>query len=652
MKIQGLLSSNAYIKIIVLCFGVFFSSGVFSDECSIYQEGEAALYYQVFCLSGNWNARASWGPDTYCTHNGVYACTGGNYSPYPPPPETQSCKGQEIPVEDVCNTIEICFDGSTVEWPATCPIEPQIKQCPDGSSVPFDSECPLYECSDGSTAPIPELCPAPSYKECPNGQFVPIDLPCPTDSEQTLCPDGSYAVSPEFCPDLVPVLIDCPVYEHDNGIGECVCDVGYSRNNSGLCEQFIEPSPILITCPDGSTAPDLLSCPDDTTPKPTPINPDPIELPPYEPPSITEPPGGGGGGGGSGGGSDDPTRPISSPVPIDTPSPTPAPIITPIDDPCANGACDPDPEFPDLPKDYAREQTLASSVDVQQAIGQLISDIRFNELSAMVKFVTDSSNSLDVIEEYQAKNMDKFISIREELGLMHLDDNNFYDLLITRTDLTNDRMFDIYNQIDWASDRAHNDAVSDQAQNDQSNKINQQLLEVTKSKFQDDQLHQADLLLSNSNQERLLQQIFDNTDDFKSFSDSFSDNGALSPSFDSSGNLDVSTNSDLSGLDGIGSDLSGFKQGSLDKISDTTEFDALDDVIDSLIPGVSTLYTVIPSSSCSIPFQQTFTVMGKTRSFDMDVCTRLAELKLALAWVFAFYAGRTAFNNIFAPKGA
>jgi len=145
--------------------------------------------------------------------------------------------------------------------------------------------------------------------------------------------------------------------------------------------------------------------------------------------------------------------------------------------------------------------------------------------------------------------------------------------------------------------------------------------------------------------------------DIKSTLDgAFKDDGSAVnlPSTDSDvGDLLGTSGTDLS--DSIGEDLTGIRDAALNKMTDTNELDNLDNGSSSSVAFITSFFTAaIPSPVCSAShaINQTFTVAGVTRTFALDPCQRLAELKLALAYIFAFYSGRTAFNNIFAPKGS
>jgi len=765
-------SSQAYIRILILCFGVFFSSNAFSFDC--YDDYYHYSGSNIICTSGISKSYTWLGGSDYvtCTINGSTGCTEAgvsdtsktcpdgsetfiNFCPDPPPPlfdcwdgstapDSASCPVQPPPPV-VCYAPEIkdpntdtCVLTSSVSdcGSLSCPADAGIT-CISGNPLPGapasvlsclaptpedsntaeqckaddfywddnNSSC-LAACPDGMLAGADNLCfdKPPFYPDCPSGTYSdgtckPVIKP----KDPAACPDGFTPIfepytgenmckedstgkvidtAPAFCGqeystgatytckhstndkncadfDLnrrrceADPLNSCGSSGQYTVVGECRDD-GTDNGWIGILtpppEDSVTPvNPTLKDCGDGVFIPTDKTCPVKETPvKPTPDQPTTTD--PYQPPSGGDGDGTGGDGGDNStptGGTGDTTKPTSSPVGIETPPNAPVNIDNPNVDPCASGGCD-STGGPDFPTDYARQQTLQANVQVNQAIGQLINSIRFNELASMKKFTQDSSNSLDVIEQYQALNQDKMQAIKNELGLQRIDDVAFYKLATKGVEQSNTELKNIYNLIDWSQNKLIESA------HDRTKLLSEiKNTSDTDLKIQQEQLKELQKISdANNSASNNSDELLKTTKEIKdTLQGALKDDGtALDVG---STDVDLGTDTgDFSGLDGMGLDTESIKQGITAKLSDQDELNQFDTILNAIIPGASSLYTTLPSTSCTQEFTQPFTIQGKTRQFSLDVCGRLADLKIALAWIFGFYASRTAFNNIFAPKAA
>ena len=741
MKIKNdFKSSQAYIRILILCFGVFFSSNAFSFDCGvgwIWDPDNSYGFGSQQCL--NFSTGEVVGIMTCSDGSQVWSYQG---CPSEPPPEDPEfvCWDGSMSVGGTCppqNTV-ICPDGSEHSAPYTCPINtspscstlicadvPQQCTNADGSAGSIPA-CPLpYQCWDGSFAADAESCPWPDVL-CDDGSTAPDFDSCPSGAGQVICKDGS----------LAPTQNDCPT-DGDGGGGDGDGGTTTTTTSPDGTKTSVTTKPdgtkiTTVTKPDGSsttttvlpdgtttvtttpaTGIEWINCPDgskalsyemcfvrDTEPPtggefpcwdgstsvdgtcPVQINcPNgtsihegetcPSTLPDYpaceDTPSFCTDSGKCTGSFGNVENAPfcdkfeeividpdepiDPEDPVDKPLdPVDTPTDDPE-FDKPTDDPCANGACD--GTQTEMPKDYARESTAQAIVNVNKSIGNLVEDIRFKELASMIAYLNDSTNSLESIKEYEKLNFDKFKELTKELGLQGLNDQQFYDLMTKKTDMSNRLLQDISNSIDWDK---NNLSVSDQLKINELKKIKKAVDEST------EQLENQTFLLSKLADS--LSESSDNSDeliaslgDIKSTLDgAFKDDGSAVnlPSTDSDvGDLLGTSGTDLS--DSIGEDLTGIRDAALNKMTDTNELDNLKNGSSSSVASITSFFTdAIPSPVCSASHavNQTFTVGGVTRTFALDPCQRLAELKLALAYIFALYSGRTAFNNIFAPKGS
>jgi len=755
-------SSQAYIRILILCFGFFFSSSAFSltwydlatatSKCSSLCSSSAFDYAceleistvyrcRTYNIDGDLRSIYTWSiadailpdPDTILICESPKVANPDGSKTCITVPFEISCWDGSTSVGGVCPSKVTCQDGSEHVGPYICPSplpacsslvcsdSPQECVNGDGSagSVPA---CPLpYQCWDGSYAVDAEACPwpdvlcddgstAPDFDSCPSGtgqvickdgSLAPTQNDCPTDGDggsgdgggsgtttTTTSPDGtktSVTTKPDgtkittvtkpdgssttttVSPDGTTTVTTTPA----TGIEWINCPDGSKALTYEMC--FVRdtepPTGDNATCWDGSTAPDLTTCPvqincpdgssihegedcpltvgnypacEDTIGFCTDSgkcsgafgdenvavcdNFEPIEIDPDEPVDPVEPP-------------DKPLDPVDAPT--DDPE-----FDKPTDDPCANGACD--GTQTEMPKDYARESTAQAIVNVNKSIGNLVEDIRFKELASMIAYLNDSTNSLESIKEYEKLNFAKFKELTKELGLQGLNDQQFYDLITKKTDQSNRSLADISKAIDWQNNKL---AVNDQL------KINElKNIKAAVDKSTEEQENQTFLLSKLADS---LSESSDNSDELiASLGDIQSTlDGALKDDGSSinlpSTDVDLGTDDpDFSRLDNMRDDIQNITSDNMSKLMDTNELTHFEVLLDAVIPGVSSLYSTLPSTSCTQEFTQPFTIQGTTRIFSLDVCGRLADLKLALAWIFGWYAMRTAFNNIFAPKGS
>jgi len=610
-----------------------------------------------------------------------------------------SCHLEPPPNGDV-----VCWDESTAPTSSECPPAP-----PPPAPKPEDSntaqECKadgfywdanlstcLAQCLDGTQAGADNICydKPPSSPECPNGTIpdgscAKVDIIGDTGS----CPDGYHAIfnpntgenqcaaddgsgfipfPPAFCsqeystgsfscsyheeyPDCASVELlrkqcganpdFCTAINSDFGMeGECRDYDGWI----GIFEDFPEETPIAPTlqdCGDGLYIPTDQTCPV-KDPVEKPAEEEPVIEEPYVPPSGGDGDGTGGDDSGGGeGGTGDPTKPTSTPVSTNPVNPAPTDITNPDIDPCLNGGCPTDSTDPTAATDYARQATLQANVQVNQAIGQLIQDIRFQELSAMVKFTHDSSNSLDVIETYQALNQDKMHAIKTQIGLQRVDDVAFYKLATQGTDQTNTELKNIYNLTDWSTNKII------ESSHDQT-KLLSQIKNNSDSKLDIDAQQLTEL-------KKITDATNSTADELKGLKDLFKDDGSTFDAVDTTASIGDLVGTSGKGLaDSIGLDLDDLSSSAIGKMGDTSEIAKLNEDAEASKNSILGVFTIVPSATCtaSNAINQTFTIQGTTRTFNINPCDRLAELKLALSFVFAYYSARTAFNNIFAPKGA
>jgi len=606
-------------------------------------------------------------------------------------------------VEPPPNGGVICWDYSSAATTADCPESP-----PPPAPKPEDSntaqECKadgfywdanlstcLAQCLDGTQAGADNICydKPPSSPECPNGtnpdgscSITDIigDYSCPdgyhgvfnpnTGINECAADDGSGFIPfpPAFCsqeystgsyscsyheeyPDCASVELlrkqcasnpdFCTLINSDFGMdGTCRDADGWI----GIFDKLPDETPISPTlkdCGDGLFIPTAETCPV-KDPVEKPVEEAPTEENPYTPPSGGDGDGTGGDDSGGGeGGTGDPTKPTSSPVSTNPVNPAPTEITNPDIDPCANGGCPTDSTDPTAATDYARQATLQANVQVNQAIGQLIQDIRFQELSAMVKFTHDSSNSLDVIETYQALNQDKMHAIKTQIGLQRVDDVAFYKLATQGTDQTNTELKNIYNLTDWSTNKII------ESSHDQT-KLLSQIKNNSDSKLDIDAQQLTEL-------KKITDATNSTADELKGLKDLFKDDGSTFDAVDTTASIGDLVGTSGKGLaDSIGLDLDDLSSSAIGKMGDTSEIAKLNEDAEASKNSILGVFTIVPSATCtaSNAINQTFTIQGTTRTFNINPCDRLAELKLALSFVFAYYSARTAFNNIFAPKGA
>jgi len=714
-------SSQAYIRILILCFGVFFSSVSNATTLSFSTWAEAHSECVAWAL-----AVSEFNGPTPCTWSGVvykvtttsYLSTEGSFPDYdgdgepdysdPPPADDGGGGGSASCSSLICADVpQDCTnaDGSAGSI-AACPFEGY--QCWDGSFAVDAEACPWPDilCEDGTIAPDFDSCPsgggqvickdgslAPTQNECPSGdggggggsdgditttttspdgtkttittkrdgtRITKITKPDGSTTTTTVSPDGTTTTTTTpptgikwiNCPDGSKALVYEQCFMRDTDPpdgGGATCWDGSTASDLTTC-------PVRIICPDGISVHEGESCPSST-----PVYPacqdtvgfctdsgkcsgtfgdenvavcdnfEPIDIDPDEP--------------------IDPEEPVDKPLdPVDAPVDDPE-FDKPTFDPCAGGACD--GTQPEMGKDYAREVTAQGILNVNKSIGNLVQDIRFKELASMIAYLNDSTNSLESIKEYQKLNLAKFKELTKELGLQGLNDQQFYDLMTKKADMSNRLLQDISKSIDWEK---NNLSVSDQLKINELKKIKKAVDEST------EQLENQTFLLS-----KVADSLEDSSDNSGELLSSLGDiqstlDGALKdngspitlPSTDVDlGDLVGTSPNDL--VNSIESDLSDFRGLALLKFSDTNELDNLDTGSLISINRIKSFFTdAIPSPVCSAShgINQTFTVGGVTRTFALDPCQRLAELKLALAYIFAFYSGRTAFNNVFAPKGS
>lgn len=300
-----------------------------------------------------------------------------------------------------------------------------------------------------------------------------------------------------------------------------------------------------------------------------------------------------------------------------------------------------------MPTDYARDGTLVDAVHVMQSMGRVLEDSRFNELQQMLRFINDSSNSLDVIEEYQSRNMTKYEELVRELGLQRLNDSQFYDLATNGVDLTNSRLLDIYNKIDWQANGLIQNIGLVKTELQTANARDSLYQTYVKDQLQTantrDATHQTDLLTALSSVNTSLSSIETNTNGDTDFV----------PVFDSEFPLDdVLINPDnFNNLVTSVRTIQNNESNDYDSIVNTLISD-----IDSLIPDPTIFIPSLPAFICtgsineSVDIHIPFSSYTKTINIDLFPCARLAPLREALGWIFAFYAARLAFITIFAPK--